>query len=77
MENAKGEFAQSDNPQKGYQGMTDEEIYEAGKDGFRRGWKNIPPYSIAALPRDRRIQKTAAEIWQEGWAHEKSVSKKV
>ena len=55
--------------QIGHAAMTDHEIYEAGKDGFRRGWSNIPPYSIAMIKRDLKKQPSAATIWQDGWSH--------
>lgn len=51
--------------------MSNEEIYEEGREGYRRGWKNIPPFSIASISKDRKVQMTAAEIWQSGWKDEK------
>jgi hypothetical protein len=53
--------------------MTDSEIYEDGKEAFRRGWKNIPPYSIAAIRRDQK-KPSAARMWQDGWSHARQES---
>lgn len=48
--------------------ITEEAIYEDGKAAFRRGWKNIPPYSIASIRRDPR-KPTSVTLWQNGWDH--------
>lgn len=60
--------------QIGHNDMTDEEIFKAGRDGYLRGWINAPPYSIASIPRNRNIQKSAAQIWQDGWKYEQGIT---
>jgi hypothetical protein len=51
--------------------VTDADIYEAGKFAFKRGWKNIPPYSIASIRRDPK-KPTTVRVWQDGWSHAKA-----
>jgi hypothetical protein len=41
--------------------LSDKEIYAAGKTGYQRGWKNIPPYAIASL------RDFAALTWRKGF----------
>jgi ribosome modulation factor len=53
--------------QIGYPEMTFNDAFNAGMDGYKRGWKNIPPYSIAAVRQHMTLH------WQDGWRYAKMV----
>ena len=57
--------------QHGNPKMTDKEIFAAGQDGYKREWKNIPPFSIASTTRDMKTRLTSAEIWRLGWLYKR------
>jgi hypothetical protein len=56
-----------------FPGMTEVDVFQSGRDGFTRGWKNIPPYFIAAeRPRSESFIGYAT-IWMNGWKYQKSL----
>jgi len=57
-----------------YPGMTQEDVFQSGRDYFKSGEKNIPPYLIA-MDRQRSLDYVGnASIWQSGWRFERALS---
>lgn len=47
--------------------LSDDEVFELGREAYWNGWKKIPPASIAQIRTGSEGHLGTAGIWMEGW----------
>jgi hypothetical protein len=60
-----------------FPGMTERDVFNAGCDGYDRGWKNIPPMLIAMEKQRSKDYRGYATIWMQGWKWQKLMTEPV